>query len=54
MFAVIWSIAWWAAIIIGGVGLGYKAAIYGILMSMFTAVMIAWLFAKTSRSEEEK
>lgn len=53
MFAILWSIAWRAAIIIGGMSLGYKAAIFGILMRMITAIMIAWLFGKTGRDEEE-
>jgi high-affinity Fe2+/Pb2+ permease len=54
MFAILWSIAWWAAIIIGGMSLGYKAAIFGILMSMITAIMIAWLFGKTGCEEENE
>ena len=52
MFAILWSIAWWAAIIIGGICLGYKTAIFGILMSLITAIMAAWVVSKIGREEE--
>ena len=53
MFAILWAIAWWAVIIIGGVGLGYKTAIFGIFVSLITAVMAAWVVSKIGRDEEE-
>lgn len=52
MFAILWSIAWWAVIIIGGICLGYKAAIFGILVSLITAIMAAWVVSKIGREDE--
>lgn len=40
---IIYAVIWWAAEIAAGVFLGYKAAIFGVLMSVFTAGMLGWI-----------
>ena len=42
--AIAMSLAWWALVIAAGVFFGYKAAVFGVLMSVYTAVMIAAIF----------
>lgn len=39
--AIAMSLAWWALVIAAGVFFGYKAAVFGVLMSVYTAAMIA-------------
>lgn len=51
--AIVMSLIWWGLVIWGGVKFDYKTAIFGILMSVYTAIMIAWLFGKTGCEEEE-
>lgn len=42
--AIAMSLAWWALEIAAWVFIGYKAAVFGVLMSVYTAAMIAAIF----------
>lgn len=50
--AIVMSLIWWALVIWSGVKFDYKTAIFGILMSVYTAIMAAWLTSKIGREEE--
>lgn len=39
--AIVMSLIWWALVIAAGVFFGYKAAVFSVLMSVYTAAMIA-------------
>jgi hypothetical protein len=54
VIAIIYAIVWWAAEIAAAVYLGYKAAVFGALMSMVTAGTIGWAVGRVKRDEEEE